>query len=520
MSSFSISPKTTLGASCAPMFPARISQTAPLLAALMIVLTAVGGCAVGPQFELPAIPKGASYVERQFPDATVSSPVLGGQAQRFNYGVDVAADWWKLFQSPVITQLVDRALANNPTIPAAEAALRSARETVAAQRAAFLPSLSLALSPTRQKVATALAPPLTSGASVYSLHTAQLNIAYAVDVFDGNRRQVESLSAQADYQRFQLEAARITLTANVVSAVVQMALLRDQIDATESSIRLASEQLAILRKQLKLGAIAAVGVITQEALEAQTRALLPPLKKQLAQQQDLLAVLTGSAPNELAEVAVSLVDLNLPQDLPVSLPSKLVEQRPDVRAAAEQVQAASAQVGVAIVNMLPQLTLSGGLGGAATNVGDVLRSGAGFWSIAAGLVQPIFDGDALLHKKRSAEANHEQALAQYRGVVLSALQNVADVLHALRYDAEVLETTDATARATLAALKIARRQVELGDLSHLNLLTFEQAYQQNRLNLIQAQASRFSDTAALFQALGGGWWDRDPDRAVSASLPK
>ena len=520
MSSFSPSAKTALSASLDSIFPTWLGCTAPVLAALIIVVTTVSGCAVGPQFELPAIPKGASYVDQQFPDATVASPVPGGQAQRFNYGIDVAADWWKLFQSPVITQLVDRALANNPTIPAAEAALRSALETVAAQRAAFLPTLSLALSPTRQKVATALSPPLASGASVYSLHTAQLNIAYAVDVFGGNRRQVESLSAQADYQRFQLEAVRISLTANVVSAVVQMALLRDQIAATEASIRLAGEQLTILRKQLKLGAIAAAGVITQEALEAQTRALLPPLKKQLAQQQDLLAVLTGSAPNELAEVVISLVDLNLPLDLPVSLPSKLVEQRPDVRAAAEQVQVASAQVGVAIVNMLPQLTLSGGLGGAATNVGDVLRSGAGFWSIAAGLVQPIFDGDALLHKKLSAEANHAQALAQYRGVVLSALQNVADVLHTLRYDAEILETTDATVRATLAALQIARRQVELGDLSHLNLLAFEQTYQQNRLNLIQAQASRFADTAALFQAVGGGWWNRDANQTVSAASPK
>ena len=486
-------------------------------ASTLIFSLSLGACAVGPDFVLPNAVGQGDYLRTPLPDsivakvatvATAATAVSLSSAQQLNKGADVSAQWWTVFQSEALNALVEQALQANPTIPAAEAALRVAQETVAAQQGAFFPTVTAGLSPTRQKIAQTLASPTLSGATLYNLHTAQLNISYAIDVFGGNRRLVEALTAQADYQRFQLEAARTTLSTNVVGAAVQLALLHDQIAATEASIRTASEQLPILRKQLALGAIPEVNVIAQEALDAQARALLPPLQKQLAQQQDLLAALTGRFPNELPEVTLRLDDLQLPLDLPVSLPSKLVEQRPDIRAAEEQLHAASAQIGVATAALLPQLTLTAGVGSAALRVADLFTSGTGFWNLAGGIAQPIFDGGALRHKKRAAEAAYEQAAQQYRATVLAAFQNVADTLHAIRFDADIVATAQAAERATFATLRIARRQVELGDTSYLSLLNAEQAYQQTRIALIQAKANRLMDSAALFQALGGGWWNR------------
>ena len=484
----------------------RLSFTTLGLA--LVFMLSLSACAVGPNFVVPDTIKQGDYVRSDFPEATVATATQAGGAQRFVKGAEPSSAWWTVFKSEPLNALVEQALRANPTIPAAEAALRVAQETMFAQQGAFFPTVTAGVSPTRQKIAQTLASPAMSGATLYNLHTAQLNISYAIDVFGGNRRQVEALAAQADFQRFQLEAARLTLATNVVGAAVQIALLNDQIAATQASIRTASEQLAILRKQLALGAIPEANVIAQEALDAQARAVLPPLQKQLAQQTDLLAALTGRFPSELPEVSLHLDDLQLPQDLPMSLPSKLVEQRPDIRAAEEQMHAASAQIGVATAALLPQFTLTAGAGSAALRVADLFKSGTGFWSLAGGIAQPLFDGSTLRHKKRAAEAAYEQAAQQYRATVLSAFQNVADTLHAIRADADIVATAYASERATFATLTIARRQVELGDTSYLSLLNAEQAYQQTRIALIQAKASRFMDSAALFQALGGGWWNR------------
>lgn len=472
------------------------------------LLFLLGGCAVGPDFKVPDAVQDATYRPASMPLKTAATDAPLGTAQTFVANSDIPAQWWTMFHSQKLSELVDQALKANPSIPAAEATLRVAQENTAAQVGMFFPSLTATANPTRQKIATTLASPSSAGYTYYNLHTAQLNIGYVVDVFGGNRRQVESLQAQADYQFFQLQAVQLSLSANVINAALQIALLRAQIGATETSISIAAEQLPILHKQLLLGAIPEASVIAQEAIEAQARAMLPPLQKQLAQQNDLIAALTGRYPSQITEAAIDLADLTLPATLPLSLPSNIAAQRPDIRAAEEQLHAASAQIGVAIANLLPQLTLSAGIGSAALNVTELFKSGTGFWNLMGGLAQPLFDGGSLRHKKRSAEAAYEQAAQQYRSTVLSAFQNIADTLHALRYDAEVLATADAAERATFASLKIARRQVELGDTSYLSLLTAEQAYQQVRMNLLQAQANRFVDTAALFQALGGGWWNR------------
>ena len=324
------------------------------------------------------------------------------------------------------------------------------------------------------------------------------------------------MQAQSDSQRFQLEAARLTLSSNIVVAAVQEASLRAQITATQSLVELQDQQLELFRRQLRSGAIAEAAALAQEAAVAQTRALLPPLRKQLAQQRDLLVALAGQLPSETSLDAFELSALQLPQEVPVGLPSDLVEQRPDVRAAEEQLHAASAEIGVATANLLPQFTLSANAGGVATTLGQLFKSGNLFWNLAAGVTQPLFDGGTLLHRKRAAEAAYDVAAAQYRGTVVGAFQNVADALQALQFDADALHEAVAAQTSAASSLAIAKHQLELGDISAVALLAADQTYQQALIAQVQAQANRLADTAALFQALGGGWWSR-PDATTGGA---
>jgi NodT family efflux transporter outer membrane factor (OMF) lipoprotein len=413
-----------------------------------------------------------------------------------------------LFHSKPLDDLIVQALKANPDVEGAQAALRGAWENVYAQQGAYFPSVDANFNPTRQKISDAVTSPLANNSNVFSLHTAQVSVAYTPDVFGGTRRQVESLKAQADWQRFQLEATYLTLTSNVVATAVGEAAIRGQIAATRRIIEIQGQTLALMQRQYELGQIATADVAMQEAAQAQSQAMLPPLEKQLAQQRDLLARLIGRFPSETISETFELSSLQLPRDLPVSLPAKLVAQRPDIRAAEEQLHAASAEIGVNIANRLPNITLSANLGSTAASIGKLFASGNGFWGLAANLTQPIFQGGTLLHRQRSAEAAYDQAAAQYRSTVLSAFQNVADTLHAIQSDADSLKAAVAAERAAARSLTIVRSQLELGDVSPLALLNAEQAYQQAIINLVQARANRYADTAALFQALGGGWWNR------------
>jgi NodT family efflux transporter outer membrane factor (OMF) lipoprotein len=486
-----------------------VHHTTRAAATLSVALAvALAGCSVGPDFVRPTPPAIKKYTDQALPDTTVSAPTAGGDTQRFTTGADIPAQWWTLFRSAPLDALIERALTANPTIDAAEAALRAAQENVYAQQGAYFPSVSANLSASRQKDAIGVVSPTAASGSAYlTLRTAQVNVSYVADVFGLNRRQVESLEAQAANQRFQLEAARLTLTSNVVATAIAIASLREQIAATESTVQLAEDLLRLLQRQLDLGAIPEANVIAQRTAVAQAAAQLPPLRKQLAQQNDLLAVLVGHSPGEEPPPELELSSLTLPQNLPVSLPSALVEQRPDVRAAQELLHSASAQVGVAIANRLPQLTLNASGGSSASPGADLFKSSNLFWSVAAGLTEPLFDGNTLLHKQRSAEASYEQASAQYRSTVLTAFQNVADTLQALQLDAAALQAAVDAESSAAESLATSRRQVELGDTNPLLLLLAEQAWQQARINRVVAQAARYADTAALFQALGGGWWN-------------
>ena len=490
--------------------PAMSGRFAPCRrAAALVWPVLLCACAVGPDFHRPAAPDVSGYAPEPLPAQTASADVAGGEAQRFVHDLDIPGQWWTLFRSEPLNTLIEQALKANPDLQAAQAALRVALENVYAQQGAFYPSVEANFSPSRQKNPTAvLAPTLSSGIPIFNLYTAQVSVSYVPDVFGGTRRQVEALGAQAESQRFQLEATYLTLTSNVVAAAVQEASLRGQIAATQEIIDIESQLLELLRRQYRLGQIAMADVVAQEAALAQTQQTLPPLQKQLAQQRNALTALAGRFPSEEVGERFELSTLQLPQDLPVSLPSRLVEQRPDIRAAEASLHSASAEIGVAIANRLPNITLTASDGTTAAQLDRLFTPGTGFWTLAASLTQPIFQGGTLLHRQRGAEAAYDQALAQYRSTLITAFQNVADALRALQSDADALQAAVRAERAAADSLDIARRRVALGQASYLSLLNAQQTYQTARINLVQAQASRYADTAALFQALGGGWWNR------------
>ena len=479
---------------------ARLVLGAGLILGTALVL---GGC-VGPNFHRPAPPTPPRFTIEPLPPQTASAAGPDGAAQTFLAGADVPKNWWTLFGSAELDALVAEALRANPDVRSAQAALRQALENTAAQRGSFFPTVQGAFDASRNHNATGvLAPNLASGTALYNLFTPQVTVSYVPDIFGANRRQVESLAAQAEASRFQLDATYLTLTANVVAAAIQAAGFRAQIAATERVIALERDSLAVLRRELELGAIAELDVYAQEAALAQLQATLPPLRRQLQQTDDQLAALTGRLPADFTPSSLQLDQLVLPVDLPLGVPSQLVERRPDVRAAEAQLHAATAQVGVAIANLLPQFTITGDIGSTATAMSDLFKPGTGFWTIGANATQTLFAGGTLLHRKRAADAALDQAGAAYKSAVLTAFQNVADALHALAADAEALGAAAQAESAAQRSLEVARRQLQIGAVSYLALINAEQSYQQALISEYQSRANRFADTAALFQALGG-----------------
>ncbi len=488
---------------------ARYSRPMRRIAALVYGGLAAA-CAVGPEFHRPVAPQLHGYAAAPV-SATASADTAGGEAQRFDARRDIPAQWWTAFQSRQIDQLVATALAANPDLQAAQAALRAALETAAAQRGAYFPTVSAALSSDREQNAVGtLAPTLNSGAPIFTLHTAQVDVAYTPDLFGANRRQVEALLASAEAQRFQMEATYLTLASNVIVAAITQASVNTQLVTTRAIVAGERESLEILRKQYQLGSISSAQVSAQEATLAQTEATLPALQQQLAQQHDLLAQLSGTFPSELADDGLDLSMLSLPQALPLSLPARLIEQRPDVRAAEAALHAATAQVGVAIANMLPDISLTANAGTTAVRLGELMGPGTRFWSLGASLSQTLFAGGTLVHRKRAAVASMDQAAALYRSTVLQAFREVADTLAALQSDAIALEAQAHAERAAGQSLAIVRQNLALGSASYLELLDAERVQQQAAAALAQAHAARLSDTVAMFQALGGGWWNRAP----------
>jgi NodT family efflux transporter outer membrane factor (OMF) lipoprotein len=506
------------------------SMAWPAICAVATGCAVLAACAVGPDFHRPKAPVDAGYAPSPMPEATAAAPIHGGEAEHFAAGRDIPFEWWTLFQSTALNTLIDKAFKANPTVAAAQAALAQAHELTYAQQGFYYPSVGATYQAERHKIAGNLtndqapgvqgsgdnllaplqdpnSPPYTAPL-YYNFQTAELTVGFVPDVFGANRRQVESLAAQAEAQRFALEATYITLASNVAAAAIQEASLRAQIRATLEIIAADEESLRILRDQFRLGYAMRIDVAALEGALAQARAALPPLQLQFEQGRDLIRALAGNLPNEDVSETFELDALQLPPDLPVSLPAKIIEQRPDVRAAEAQLHAANAEVGVAAAAMLPQFPITGSYGGNADQFGWMFRSGGPFWNLIGDVTQPLFEGGTLLHRKRAAQQALKQAAAQYQSAVITAYQNVADSLHACLSDADALAADIEAENAAHVTYELTRRQMQSGYVNYLTLLSAEAAYDQALINRIQAEAARYGDVVALFQALGGGWWNR------------
>ncbi len=471
----------------------------PTLPALLISSLMIVSCTLGPDFTRPAAPDVTGYAADQLSKETTQTLVLGKA---------LPGQWWTLYHSKPLTALIAQALKNNPDLQSAQATLIQAQELAQAKKGSLLPSLDASAYAANQQISGAQFGNPQGGSSIFSLYNTSVKVSYTLDVFGAIRRQIENLSAQAEYQKFQLEGVFLTLAANIVTTALQEASLRAQITATEAVIGAQVQQLEVIKQQFELGGVAKAAVLAQQSTLAQTRTNLPPLQAALAQARHRLNVLVGTFPSAPMAAQFNLDELTLPDQLPLSLPSKLVEQRPDIRAHEALLHAASAQIGVVAASVFPDFTISANIGSIATQAGGLFVPGSEIWSLTGNLLQPLFHGGDFTHKKYAAIAGYEQVAAQYRSTVLKAFQDVADTLSALEFDANALKTQDAALQASKESLELTQAQFKMGAVSYLSLLSAERDYQQASIGRIKAQVARLADTAALFQALGGGWWQR------------
>ncbi|MEP6884451.1 MAG: efflux transporter outer membrane subunit [Gammaproteobacteria bacterium] len=492
------------------------------LSALTVAIASGGllaACAVGPNFKAPPPPRSTSYAPAgQIAPETAAAPQPGGQAQRFVEGMDIPGQWWTLFQSAELNALIERALKNSPTLQAAQAALRQANETMAAQRGSYYPSVSGKVESQRQKASGAALGGIPGFPSsyFYNLQSASVNVSYTLDAFGGTRRQVEALQAQAEYQQFALEASYLALTANIVTAAINEASLRAQIAATEDIARSQQQQLDITRRRVSAGGASRSDILQQQATLQATLATLPALRTLLAQQRNQMAAYMGDLPADYSGAEFHLDSLRIPEALPVSLPSKFVEQRPDVRQYSALLHEATAQIGVATANMLPQITLTASYGQQAGSWGNLFSPSSNVWSLLGSLTQPIFKGGQLMHERRAAVAAAQEAAANYQATVITAFENVSNTLYALQADADALAAQSTAERTAADSLAMVQAQFKSGAASYVQVLSAQQSYQSAAVALVKARALRYADTAALFQALGGGWWNRADVAATDA----
>ncbi len=480
-----------------------------------LVALFLGACAVGPDFQRPDAAHGGTYVESPVPEKLGGGADGAVTAQNVRIGNDLAGDWWTLYRSDALNQFVTQALSGNATLAGASAALRQAQENLAASRGSLFPSVNANALAERER-ASGAAIGLNTPGNAFSLYNAGVSVSYTLDLFGGVRRQIEAAQAQVDYEENEYRATQLALTANIVTSVIREAQLREQIQALREVEKLQRSGLVIVDRRFSLGAVTRTDVLNQRTALAQTIAAISPLEKQRAQVRHQLATYAGKAPSEVDLAAFDVAHLELPVDVPVSVPSDLVHQRPDILAAESLLHAASAQVGVATANLYPQITLGGSYGSEALSTSSLFKPASATWGLTGNIAQPIFRGGTLRAQRRAAIAAYDQSAAAYRQTVLTAFQNVADALRSLEIDAQALAAqSDAYVQAKAAA-DLAQRQFDTGAASYLSLLTAQQQFQQAAVNVVQARADRLADTAALFQALGGGWWNS----GTALSVPK
>ena len=460
-------------------------------AMIALAASAAAGCAVGPDFEPPAAPKVTRFTS---------------QEQPFHEGGKLAGDWWRLFECPPLDAIVHEAIRANPSLQAAQASLAKSQDSLRAGCGVFFPQANGSAGALRQKFSPATFGQSTPG-NVFSLFTLEGTVSYALDLWGGERRSVEALAAQRDAARFTMLGTFIMLTGNVVDAVVARAAYAAEIDATRQLIELQKEQVHIADVQARAGTAPYANVLSVASTLAATQATLPPLEQKIDQAAHLLAALSGHTPAEGTPQQIALADLKLPRDLPVSLPSQLVRQRPDILEAEAELHAASAQIGVATAAMLPSLTLTGSYGVGNNVLGNLLSPESEFWSFGAGLTAPVFRGGTLYYQRRAAVDAFRQASGAYRQTVLSAFEQIADTLRGLDHDADAIEAETVAVQSADAALHLLQANYAAGIATYLQVLVADQQYLQAKIAYVQAVAQRLQDTVALYVALGGGWWN-------------
>ena len=485
----------------------RKSKLYQLLA--LIPITLLASCAAGPDFEAPTLSKNATLTSGNLPSKLTTVPdVVGGTAQGFVDGAQVPADWWTLFQSKDLNTIVDAALHKNPSLQAADAALRTAQASARAQTGVYFPSVGINATAARQQVPPAYCGQSSGDPSIYTLYNANVSVGYKVDLFGSSRRLVESARAQAEFQQFQLEATYLSLTTNVVNAAIREAAQKEQLEATRTILQSQQNLAKLIEQQFSIGTVSKIDTSSQNTLVANSQSQLYAYDKNLSVTRNMLIAYTGEYPGTANLPQFRLANLRLPSEIPSVIPSDLIRQRPDVRAAEAALKASNAQVGVATANLLPQINLTAAYGSEALTTAALFGPGTTMWSLGAGLFQPLFQGGSLRAQRDAAKAAYDQAAANYQGTVVNAFQEVANALKALETSANTLASAASAEKNAGVNLNLVTQQYKLGTTNYLAVLNSQTQYQQAKINLIQAQADRYTSTAALYAAIGGGWWNR------------
>jgi NodT family efflux transporter outer membrane factor (OMF) lipoprotein len=470
------------------------------------------GCTVGPDFVRPEPPQVERYTSGSQPGATIAAD---GQAQRFEEGAKIVSDWWRLFNSSKLDAVIKEAMANNPNLQAAQASLRQSQDNLRAGYGVFYPQVDAGFDATRQKLSQARFGGSSATSTIFNLFTLSATVSYALDIFGGERRAVEGLQAQVDFQQYMVLGTYLTLSGNIVNTVIARAAYREEVKATEQTIALEKEQVRITELQAQAGTVPYSSVLSLRSQLAATEATLPPLRQKLNQADHLLATLVGHAPAEWTSPQIDMADLTLPADLPITLPSQLVRRRPDILTAEAQLHGASAEVGVATAALFPSFTLNGAYGVENTSFNDLFKNTSSIWSLGANITAPLFHGGTLQSRRSAAIEGYNQSLANYRQAVLGAFAQVADALRALEHDAETLSAQSQALDSAEKALRLIQANYEAGLVNYVQVLIADNLYHQAKIGYLQALAQRFQDTVALFVALGGGWWNAEGEVATT-----
>lgn len=478
-------------------------QKLVLIAGFVLISMGIWGCALGPDFVPPAPPEVEGYTQGKTPAETIAAD---GKQQQFEWGAKISRDWWHLFQSDKLDRVIQLAVANNPTLQAAQARLRESQANLQAGYGVFFPQIEGKADITREKF-NAASFGGSGPATLFTVYSTSAAVSYNFDFFGRSRRTVEGLKAQSDYQNYESQATYLTLLGRVINAVIAEASYRSQIQATQEIIDDQQHQLNIMEAQVKAGIIASQDVLSMRARLASTQATLPPLQQSLDQTRHLLATLVGQVPAAWTPPEVGFTDFTLPEHLPVSLPSDLVRQRPDILAAEAQLHVASADIGVATANMFPSIDLTAQYGQSTIKSGLLFNPISNFWNLGVGLTAPLFQGGRLWYQRKAALAAYDAALADYRQTVLAAFAQVADTLRALEHDAQALDAQSQALESSQQSLKLVQENYKAGKADYVQVLIADLQYQQARIGYLTAKAQRYQDSATLIAALGGGWWN-------------